>query len=90
MPAASFGGQILHADLYAMAAAYLFHIVQNHPFSDGNKRVGAVAAFIFLALNDLRLTADEDPYADLVLSVARGETPKFAVAEFFRGNTVPD
>jgi prophage maintenance system killer protein len=48
-----------------------------------------VAAFVFLALNDVRLTADNDTYADLVLAVARGETPKSAVAEFFRANTVP-
>jgi death on curing protein len=72
-----------------MAAAYLFHIVQNHPFIDGNKRVGAVAAYVFLALNNMRVTADQASYADLVLSVACGQTPKSAVAEFFRANTVP-
>ncbi len=87
MPAAAFGGQYLHPDLCEMAAAYLFHIVQNHPFLDGNKRVGAVAADVFLALNDVRLRADQDAYADLVLSVACSETPKSAVAEFFRANT---
>ena len=55
-----------------MAAAYLFHIVQNHPFIDGNKRVGAVAADVFLALNDITLTASEDDYAELgVVSGAR-------------------
>jgi death-on-curing protein len=89
MPAAASGGRYLHADLCEMAAACLFHIVQNHPFVDGNKRVGAVAADVFLALNDVRLTADQDEYADLVLSVARGETPKSAAAEFFRANTRP-
>ncbi|MHB8957071.1 MAG: type II toxin-antitoxin system death-on-curing family toxin [Pirellulaceae bacterium] len=89
MPAATFGGQFLHSNLCEIAAAYLFHIVQNHAFIDGNKRVGAVAAYVFLSLNDVRLTADHDSYADLVLSVARGETPKSAVAEFFRANTVP-
>ena len=88
-PAASFGGQFLHSDLYEMAAAYLFHIVQNHPFIDGNKRVGAVAAYVFLALNNMRLTAREDAYAELVLSVARGERPKSSVAEFFRAHTTP-
>jgi death-on-curing protein len=72
-----------------VAAAYLFHLVQNHPFLDGNKRVGAVAAYVFLALNRLRVTADQAAYADLVLSVARGETAKSAVAEFFRANTAP-
>jgi death-on-curing protein len=89
MPAAGFGGKFLHSDLCEMAAAYLFHIVQNHPFIDGNKRVGSVAAFVFLALNNMRLTAEEEAYADLVLSVARGETPKSMVAEFFRRDTTP-
>jgi len=89
MPAAGVAGQYLHGDLCEMAAAYLFHLVRNLPFLDGNKRVGAVAADVFLAMNDVRLTAREDAYADLVLSVARGETPKSTVAEFFRGNTQP-
>ncbi len=88
MPGASFGGKFLHSDLCEMAAAYLFHVVQNHPFLDGNKRVGAVAAYVFLALNNTHMTADIDAYAELVLSVARGETAKSAVAEFFRANTV--
>ena len=89
MPATGCGGQRFHADVCEMAAAYLFHLVQNHPFLDGNKRVGAVAAYVFLALNNLRLTASATAYADLVFSIARGETPKSAVAEFFRANTAP-
>ncbi len=89
MPAAGYGSRFLHGDLCEMAAAYLFHIVQNHPFIDGNKRVGAVAAYVFLALNNVRLTADQTSYADLLFSVARGETPKSAVAEFLRANTTP-
>jgi death-on-curing protein len=89
MPAASFGGQLLHGDLCEMAAAYLFHIVQNHPFIDGNKRAGAVAADVFLALNDMQLAAGEDQYAEHVLSVARGETSKSAAAEFLRANVKP-
>ena len=86
MPAASFGGQYLHSDIYEMAAAYLFHIIQNHAFIDGNKRVGAVAADVFLALNDVLLTAAEDDYAELVLSIARGESGKAAAAEFLRAH----
>ncbi len=39
-PQASFGGQYAHDGLFATAAAYLFHIVSNHPFIDGNKRAG--------------------------------------------------
>ena len=90
MPAAAFGGQYLHTDLCEMAAAYLFHIVQNHPFIDGNKRAGAVAADVFLALNDTTLIAREDDYAELVLAVARGDSSKSAAAEFFRANTTVD
>jgi death-on-curing protein len=86
MPAASFGGQYLQADLCEMAAAYLFHLVKNHAFVDGNKRVGAVAADIFLAFNGLHLIADQDDYTDLVIAVASGKTSKSAVAEFYRKN----
>src|SRR5258708_4104640 len=89
MAAATIGGRFLHSDLLEMAAPYLYHIVQNHPFIDGNKRVGAVAADVFLTLNDFRLTASEDRYAELVLTVARGETSKSAAAELLRANCTP-
>src|SRR5687768_12741314 len=59
-PQATFAGQFLHADLAEMAAAYLFHIVQNHPFLDGNKRVGAVSAIVFLKMNDHEIEATND------------------------------
>lgn len=88
MPAATFGGQYLHTDLSEMAAAYLFHFVQNGPFIDGNKRVGAVAADVFLTLNDLNLRANEDEFAELVLATARGEASKSTIAEFLRTRTV--
>ena len=84
MPAAGFGGRYLHGDLYEMAAAYLFHIVQNHPFIDGNKRTGAVAALVFLALNDVVIDAEEDVFESVVWAVARGEAAKATVSEFFR------
>ncbi len=84
MPAAGFGGRFVHSDLYEMAAAYLFHIVQNHPFVDGNKRTGAVAALVFLALNDVVIDVEEDVFESVVWAVARGEAAKATVSEFFR------
>lgn len=84
MPQSGFGGHYFHADLFEMAAAYLFHLVQNHPFNDGNKRVGAVAAFAFLKLNGLSLVAPEELYYQLTLSVAEGKTQKPTIASFFR------
>ncbi|MBX3301888.1 MAG: type II toxin-antitoxin system death-on-curing family toxin [Nitrospira sp.] len=84
MPEAGFGDHYLHADLVEMAAAYLYHIVQNHPFIDGNKRTGAMAAFVFLKLNGLTLDADESAFESLVLRTAQGQIDKSAIAEFFQ------
>ena len=89
MPPATYGGQFLHTDIYEMSAAYLFHLVKNHPFVDGNKRVGAVAAFVFLALNGFDFNAPEDDFAQMVLAVARGELDKADVAVFIRRHTSP-
>ena len=87
MPEAGFGDQYLHAGLVEMAAAYLYHIVQNHPFIDGNKRTGAMAAFVFLKLNSFTLEADESAFETLVLRAAQGQVGKDAIADFFRENT---
>lgn len=84
MPEAGFGEQYLHADLHEMAAAYLYHIVQNHPFIDGNKRTGAMAAFVFLKLNGLTLDAAESSFEEIVLRAVQGQIGKAAIAEFFR------
>lgn len=84
MPQASFGGAPLHKDLFEMAAAYLYHIVQNHPFIDGNKRTGAAAAIIFLDLNGIEIQADEEGLVEVTLRVASGQAGKLEVAEFFR------
>ena len=89
MPKATFSGQYLHEDLAAMAAAYLYHIVQNHPFVDGNKRTGTVAAIVFLALNGLEIEADEDAFGDLVIAVASGQADKASVAAFLRVHSEP-
>jgi death on curing protein len=84
MPQMAYSGEYLHADIFEMAAAYLYHIVQNHPFLDGNKRAGAAAAIVFLAMNDIQIEADEDGLVDLTLSVAGGQSGKPEIAEFFR------
>jgi death-on-curing protein len=67
-----------------MAAAYLFHLVKNHPFVDGNKRVGSAAAFVFLDTNGLELVAAEEDFEALVFRVANGAATKDDVAEFIR------
>jgi death on curing protein len=86
MPAASFGGDYLQTDIFEMAAAYLFHIVRNHPFIDGNKRTGAVSSVVFLMLNGIELEADEDNFEKMILSAAEGKIDKAAIALFFSQN----
>ena len=86
MPRAAFSGERLHCDLFEMAAAYLFHVVSNHPFIDGNKRTGAAAALVFLLMNGVRLEADEEGLEATTRAVARGEADKAQIAGFFRGS----
>jgi death on curing protein len=83
-PRAGFGDQYLHSDIFQMAAAYLFHIVKNHPFIDGNKRTGAMAALVFLKLNNHTLTAGEIQYERMVRAVAESKLEKREIAEFFQ------
>jgi death-on-curing protein len=87
MPQSTFAGRLLHEDIYAMAAAYLFHLVKNHPFIDGNKRIGAITAYVFLSLNGIRLTASPDDFTEMVLAVAESRLDKQGIADFFRRNT---
>jgi death on curing protein len=86
IPAAGFREDYFHGDIFEMTAAYLFHIVRNHPFIDGNKRTGAVTSVVFLMMNGIELEADEDAFDKLVLSVAEGKTDKSTIARFFREN----
>lgn len=71
-----------------MAAAYLFHIVQNHPFVDGNKRVGLEAALTFLAINMVEIQASDEELVEMVLATAKGDFSKAEIATFFRNHQV--
>jgi death-on-curing protein len=78
-PQATFGGEYVHQSLWEMAAAYLFHIVSNHPFIDGNKRVGLLAALVFLELNGTTLTQGSEELYELTMTVAAGRMTKAEV-----------
>ena len=83
-PAAMFGRTFLHSTVHEMTAAYLFHLVRNHPFVDGNKRTGLMTVIAFLGLNSFRLHANPGELADLVLGVAEGRISKAEVAVFMQ------
>ena len=72
-PQMSFGGQELYPSLAEKAAALSFSLINNHPFVDGNKRIGHAAAEVFLMLNGFEISADVDEQESIVLAVAAGE-----------------
>jgi death-on-curing protein len=84
MPVSGSGDDYFHKDLFEMAAAYLYHIVRNHPFIDGNKRTGLVAALIFLHLNGVRVRASQAEIEGLVRQVAEDKADKTAITHFFK------
>ena len=89
VPQSGFGDAYAHSDLFEMAAAYLYHLVRNHPFVDGNKRTGTASALVFLDINGWSVECSEDELVDLVLGVAEGRVDKVAAADFLRQGRTP-
>jgi death-on-curing protein len=84
MPSASFEGRYLHKDLYEQGAAYAFHICQNHPFIDGNKRTALATALVFLSLNGIELEDPNEELFGLMMDVAGKRKPKSEIAATFK------
>lgn len=83
-PAMTFGGEDLYPEAADKASALMHSLVMNHAFLDGNKRVGASAAELFLELNEYRLAATDENLEQITLTVARGELDAEALAIWFR------
>lgn len=85
MPRATFDDQFVHEDLFAMAAAYAFHIAQNQPFVDGNKRTGLAAALVFLDLNGVAITDPAGSLYEAMIELAEKKLDKGGLADLLRG-----
>ena len=83
-PEASFGGEWLHKDRYEMTAAYAYHLCQNHPFVDGNKRAALACALVFLELNGFSLRDPKGVLKGAMLRMASGKLSKAALANLLR------
>jgi death-on-curing protein len=83
-PRATFGGEFVHADLVAMAGAYAFHIAQNQPFVDGNKRTGVLTAVIFLELNGYIVVEPPSRFYEAMIAVAERRLDKDGLAAMLR------
>ena len=89
MPRTSFGGELLHEDIFAMAAAYAFHIAQNQPFVDGKKRTAILAAIVFLDLNGAEIPEATDELYDAMIGVAERRLDKQGLAAALRRLSAP-
>jgi death on curing protein len=83
-PQAGFGGKSVYADLIEIAAAYLYYLCSNHPFIDGNKRVGLGSCLVFLRINSLKPTPDNDAWEQLTLGVASGKLDRSETTKLLR------
>jgi len=88
-PRMAFGGEDLYPDLAAKAAALGFLLVGNHPFVDGNKRIGHAAMETFLVLNGAELAADVDDQERTILSLAAGTLSRDEFTAWVAGHVVP-
>jgi death-on-curing protein len=84
MPRVTAGGEFAHEDAFAMAAAYAFHIAQNQPFLDGNKRTGLLAALVFLDLNGVVILDPEGRLYGAMIGVAEHRLDKVGLAASLR------
>ena len=71
-PFQTFGGEDVYPSLQQKAARLCFGLVKNHPFVDGNKRIGAHVMLVFLALNGIELQHTQTELSDIILQLAAG------------------
>lgn len=76
VPETSFGGELLHPSLFSMAAAYAYHIAENQPFSDGNKRAALGAALVFLEMNGVSIDDPKGRLYDAMMAIAAHKMSK--------------
>ena len=88
-PQASFGGQDLYPDLFSKAAALGHSIIANHPFIDGNKRVGFEAMRLMLRLNRYDLHAPLTAKYEFVMEIANGKLTEQAIADWLKHHSKP-
>ena len=87
-PRMTFGGKDLYPTLVDKASALGFSLIQNHPFIDGNKRIGHAAMETFLILNGLEIAAPVDEQEQVILRTAFGKIDRGELAEWLRDHVI--
>lgn len=88
-PRQAFAGSDLYPSLAEKAAALCYSLVCNHPFVDGNKRIGHAAMEAFLILNGYELSADVDQLEELILRLASSKLSREELVTWLRQHMVP-
>lgn len=88
-PQASYKAKYVHDSIFMMAAAYGYHLCNNHPFVDGNKRTALVAIYTFLYVNGYQLQADKHSLYAIIYDLAEGKVEKKELTHFLERNTSP-
>lgn len=83
-PKAAMFGDELYPTVYDKASVYLFHIVRNHPFNDGNKRTGFAVSYLFLKANKVPIRFEDEIYEEFVVEIAKAKKTKEEIAYFFK------
>jgi death-on-curing protein len=81
-PFHTFDGQNLYPTIQAMAARLAFSLIKNHPFLDGNKRIGVLAMLVFLEMNGLPVTCTNDELAAVGLGLAESAIDEAGLVEW--------
>jgi death-on-curing protein len=80
-PQATFDGDYLHSCLFEMAAAYAFHIAENQPFIDGNKRTALASSLVFLEINGYSVTDPQGILYDSLINLSNKSLDKMGFAK---------
>lgn len=83
-PKAAMFGQEMYPSVYEKAAAYLYHLVCNHPFNDANKRISFTVTLVFLEVNNAKQAFKIEDLEDLVIEVAKGKETKERITRFLK------
>lgn len=85
-PLQSFGGRELYPSILEKAARLGYGLIHNHPFVDGNKRIGTHAMLVFLDINGISLSYEDDDLISVILSVASGDRDDKALLEWLKAH----
>ena len=86
-PKATYQGKYLHDNIYKMAAAYGYHLCNNHPFIDGNKRIALVAMDVFLQINGFEISTSEKNAYKIIIKLSKSELTKNELEEWLKNYT---